>query len=398
MLAPVRKPWGVRAILAVTEALGVGPMVSLDPEKLVANAVASTRLEDFGADDGWREGLERVCASAEDDARLSLIGRLGFRDRVINVLSNRLLRHATPIPDHPLARPLIVSGMPRSGTTYLHRLLASVPETRALKLWELQRPFPPLAGADRRRAEVLTMMNMLRRLAPDFDAKHFMDVDEPEECMFFLDDTFRSLTFWVMAPVYGYHSWLIDQDMTAPYRAYRQHLQHFQAQTPALRLTLKAPVHTAYLDTLVATVPEAVHVQTHRDPVAVLASANSLFTSVHSMASEHLDMPRMIATNLVTMESFGRKSIAMRERIPPRKVVDVQYDELCRDPIGVVRSIHRHHDLPFDAAAEASVRAYAESHPQGYKGVHRYKPEDLGVDLDELRDRFKPYTERFVAA
>jgi hypothetical protein len=88
----------------------------------------------------------------------------------------------------------------------------------------------------------------------------------------------------------------------------------------------------------------------------------------------------------------------MRERIPPRVIVDVQYDDLCRDPIGVIRTIHTHFDLPFDAEGEARVRAYAASHPQGYKGVHRYDAADLGVDLDELRDRFRPYTERFVAA
>jgi hypothetical protein len=225
-----------------------------------------------------------------------------------------------------------------------------------------------------------------------------MAADEPEECMFLLDDTFKSLAFWVHAPVFGYQAWVIEQDMTLAYRSYRTQLQHFQAQTPELRLTLKAPIHTAYLDTLVATVPEALHVQTHRDPIAVLSSANSLFLSVHSMMSEHVDVPRMVGVNMTTMEMFGRKSIAMRERIPPRVVYDVQYDDLCRDPIGVVKSIHTHFDLPFDAEAEERLRAYVVSHPQGYKGVHRYKAEDLGVDLDELRDRFRPYTERFVAA
>jgi hypothetical protein len=398
MLAPVQKPLAVRTALAVARVLGMDRLVSLDPDKLVAKAVAKARLEDFGADDGWRDALERACRSADEDARLSFLGRLGFRQRLIAILENRLLRHATPIPDTILARPLIVSGMPRSGTTYLHRLLASVPGTRPLKFWELQRPFAPLVGSDRRRAEIVRGMNAIRRSAPDFDAKHFMDVDEPEECMFLLDDTFRSLSFYVMAPLYGYREWLVDQDMTEPYRTYRSHLQHFQAQSPDLRLTLKAPIHTAYLDTLVSVVPEAVHVQTHRDPIAVLASANSLFLTVHSMVSEELDVPRMVATNVATMEMFSRKSIAMRERIAPKVVLDVQYDDLCRDPIGVVRGIHTHFDLPFDAEAEARVRAYAESHPQGYKGVHRYKAEDLGIDLDELRDRFRPYTERFVAA
>ena len=242
------------------------------------------------------------------------------------------------------------------------------------------------------------MMRGVKLLAPELDATHFMDVDEPEECMFLLDDTFKSLAFWVHAPVFGYQAWVVEQDMTLPYRSYRTQLQHFQAQTPELRLTLKAPIHTAYLDTLVAAVPEALHVQTHRDPIAVLSSANSLFLSVHSMMSEDVDVPRMVATNLGTMEMFGRKSIAMRERVPPRAVVDVQYDDLCRDPIGVVRAIHTHFDLPFDAEAEARVRAYVASHPQGHKGVHRYAAEDLGIDLDELRDRFRPYTERFVAA
>jgi hypothetical protein len=397
MLAPVRKPWAVRAALSLTEGLGLGRWVSLDPDALIDKAVTQSQLDDFGVDDGWRDGLARVCASAEDDARLSTLGRLAFQQRVIAVLENRLLRHATPIADEPLRRPVIVSGMPRSGTTYLHRLLAEVPGTRALKLWEVQRPFAPVHGPDRRRADVARMMDAVRRMAPDLDAKHFMDVDEPEECMFLLDDTFRSLSFWVTAPVYGYREWVIGQDMAGPYRSYRRQLQHFQAQTSA-RLTLKAPIHTAYLDVLCETVPEALHVQMHRDPIAVLSSANSLFLSVHSMVSEDVDVPRMVATNLATMEMFGRKSLAMRGRVPPRAVVDVQYDDLCRDPVGVVRRIHAHHDLELDDAARARVRAYAEAHPQGSKGVHRYDARDLGVDLDQLRERFKPYVERFVAA
>jgi hypothetical protein len=399
MLVPVPKPLPLRTVLALGRALGAERWISLDPDVLVAQARRNTALHDYGDDaDRWREGLDRVCSSAETDARLSVLGRVAVRQHLVRSLENRLLRHHHPRTETTLVPPIIVSGMPRSGTTFLHRLLAEVPGARALKLWEVQRPYRPAHGPDRRRAQTIAALRTIRLATRDLDAKHFLDVDEPEECMFLLDDTFQSMSFWVIAPVFGYLEWYRSLDMAGPYRSYRQQLEWFQAETPDRRLTLKAPVHTPHLDALVANVPEALLVQTHRNPVEVLASMCSLMLSVHSLVSEELDVPRMIERNLAMMDLFQDRSMAIRDRLPDGAVFDVRYDELLADPVDVVRRIHAHFSLPFDGEAEARLRSYAALHPQGHKGVHRYASSDLGVDLDALRARYRPYVERYLSA
>jgi hypothetical protein len=226
--------------------------------------VRQAGLSDFGEPD-FEEPLAILCRSAEEDARLSLLGRMAVRDQITRALVTRLrridLRRKNPgIFSAPLTAPLIVLAS-RSGTTLLHRLLALASDARAIPMWQLQQPIAP-PGPDRRREEAIAQVARIKKVAPELDAKHHIDADEPEECVFLLDSSLMSPSFWMFAPVYGYLSWLLDRDSHAAYRVYREHLQIFQAETPDLRLTLKAPAHTAGLEALLAAIPEAMIVQT----------------------------------------------------------------------------------------------------------------------------------------
>jgi hypothetical protein len=307
------------------------------------------------------------------------------------------LRKWRPEAFAALRPPLIVVGLPRSGTTFLHRLLALGDDTRHLKTYELQQPIPG-AGPDFRRAKLALRLNALKRAAPEIDAKHFLGVDEPEECMLLLDDTFLSLSFWTLAPCYGYAEWLLQQDRYRAYCVYREHLQLMQARSPDQRLVLKAPAHTPFLAELVAAVPEAMLVQIHRDPATCLTSVCSLFHTFHSMVTSRPDPLRLGQTNQLLIEHLLACNEAGRMKIGDDRVLDVRYDDLVADPVATVRRIHQHYGLGFSDALRRGLEAFVASRPRHQYGRHQYRTEDFGLVTEAIRERTAAYRKRHLTA
>lgn len=393
-------PWPARAANrsgAFLRDLGL-TLGELDPARMRKEAVELARADDFG-DASFEPGLAAVIASAEHDAGLSLIGRLGIREAVVNALANRLLRvrarRETPAAfAGKLTPPLVVFGLPRSGTTLLHRLLALAPRARPLHYWELRRPLPA-PPVDDRLGWAKRQQRTFKWLARGLDAKHFSGPESPEECLFLFDSSFVSATFWIAGPLYGYLDFYLAADQHAAYRSYREYLELFQAQTPDRRLTLKAPVHTAHVPALRAAVPEALLVQLHRDPRPALASANSLFATLHRVVTDTLDHERLGRANLNLFATGIDRLLAARDALPHDAIHDVYYDELVADPVGSVRRIHERFELPFDAEYEGRLRAFMRDNPQHKHGQHRYASEDFGLSDDAVLARFRAYVERF---
>lgn len=401
MLEPSLHPLSVRLLNAMgagLRSLGL-PLLPIRPKALKSRAVKLAGLDDFGEDD-FEEGLRVLCRSAEEDARLSLVGRLGMREQITRNLVTRLRRidarkHRREVFDRPLTPPLIVLGTWRSGTTLLHRLLCLGPAARGLAVWEVRSPIPG-PGPDRRREEAASVVAQIRRSNPGIEAKHHVDAAQPEECMFLLDDSFRSFSFWVFFPVYGYLEWYLRQDLRSAYRAYREHLQLFQAEDPQRRLTLKAPAHTGCLEPLLEAVPEALIVQTHRNPVTAMNSANSLFSSFHEMVVSSLDIRRMGAANADAVSVLLERNLAARERLPEGRVYDVHYEELVAHPVETVQAIYRHFDLPFDMEFKERLEKWIKENPQHKYGRHVYSAEDFGTTDEELSAKFVGYRRRFL--
>jgi hypothetical protein len=401
MLTSVAHPLPIRVLNAAGAALQTAGvrLVPLTPEALVRRAVRKAGLADFGEPD-FAEGLAVLCRSAEEDARLSLLGRLVLRDHVTDALVTRLrrieARRRTPdVFRAPLVPPLIVLGLPRSGTTLLHRLLALDEAARAPLLWELQCPIPG-PGPDRRREQALRRVARMRKAAPDLDAKHHVDADEPEEDVFLLDSSLSSPSFWMLAPVYGYLEWLLARDQRPAYRVYREHLQLLQAGSPKRRLTLKAPAHTGNLDALAEAVPEAIFVQAHRDPVTVTISVNSLFHTIHGLVTDAMDVRRMAAVNTELMATLLERGMAARATVAADRVCDVRYRALVADPIGTVRDIYHRADLPFTSAFATRMTRFLAERPAEKFGRHTYAAEDFGLSEERLRSRFRAYAERHL--
>ncbi len=380
-------------------ALGL-PILEFDPEGVLADACKRTGLSDFG-EAGFRTGLERLCQSLDEDANLSFLGRIGLRNNLVVAAEARLrrieaFRAAPSLRDQALRPPFVVVGLPRSGTTLLHRLLCLGPQARPLLLWELFAGVPH-EGWEEHRARCQQDLSNLKRAVPGIDAKHFVAVDAPEECMMLLDSTFTSAAFWAMAPVHGYLRWYFEQEHDGPYRAWRQHLQAFQALDPEARLTLKAPAHTATLGSLLEAAPEAMIVQTHRDPAVALPSLNSLIFSLHSLVGAKVDLERLAESNARWLEFMIAGNRRARERVGSDRIVDVRYEDLVADPVGVVRRIHAHFDLPFDGAFAERLQARVTDRPQGKYGRHEYSNADFGSSDEAVRAGFAGYIEDFVA-
>jgi hypothetical protein len=399
-------PLRLRVLNTIGKHLGAArlPLAALEEEALVEAAVKATGLTEFG--NGYhREGLLRLLESIKNDAALHLSGQLAYREAIVGSLINRLLLTEAYKQDpetfrKPLKSPIIVLGLPRSGTTFLHRLLALDPAHRAVPWWELARPLPDPDSdeqSDRRRQVFQKKLYRHQKVAPDFDRKHYTRVDTPEECTWLLASTFISPLFWGFGPVYSYLEWFKNQDRLQAYYEYRLLLQVLQAVDPTRRLALKAPTHTGAVEALLQTVPGALLIQTHRNPAETSASLTSLFYSLHSLTTERLDVRRMTEAILSLQEHQIERNLAARYT-HPGALFDVYYDRLVVDPIGTVRDIYEHYDLAWSEEFAERLNYYVQQNPRGKHGAHRYAPEDFGQTGEAISERFAAYIERFELA
>ncbi len=387
----------INAFGRVTQAKRVNRF-QFEERTVLGEAMRQVGLTDFG-DPQFEDGLQALSTAAEQDASLHFLGRISLRRSVVESLINRLLlieaqKRKPEVFDAPLIPPLIVLGLPRSGTTYLHRLLAEDPAHHAPPFWELVRPLPRPGKRDDRREVISQELVWRKRVAPELDRKHFITVDTPEECLFMLGATFEALLFWVLAPVQGYIEWYMTQDHTRKYQEYRAWLQVLQAATPGKRLVMKAPEHTGALAALLHAVPEAQIVQTHRDPVRAYASFNSLIATTHATSSTHANVKRMAATNLQLLETEITHNLAAREA-SPEVVHDVRYDALVADPIKTVQGVYNRFGFNPSDAYQARLAAYVQEHPRSKHGAHRYALEDYGMSDAHVRTRLTAYYKRF---
>jgi hypothetical protein len=379
------------------------PILRLDEQDLCAKAIKQTGLKDFG-DSHYRQGLLHLLESLEGDANLHPLGRFMARDMITSYLVQRLrlveTRKSEPeIFNQPLIPPVIITGLARSGTTFLQRMLAMDPAHRALPQWLLMRPFPDKTDAgtepDPRIARMERSLQFRKPLLPDIDSIHYTRADTPEECIMVLGLTFNSLIFGTLFPVAGYMQWYLDEkDDAQKYREYRWLLQVFQSQEPKQRLILKAPAHTGNLGALKHAVPKAMIIQMHRDPVVCVSSVSSLLYTFYRAVANEIDIQMVTNLTLRLYEGWFKRSIAYRET-NPNAVYDVFYNSLAADPLGTVRDIYAHFDFPWTKIHEADLNEFIHRNPKGKHGKHRYSASDYGLVESEIRDRFQFYIDHF---
>jgi hypothetical protein len=364
-------------------------------EELHAAASQVTGLDDFGPDD-YGDGLAELIAAYERDADLTARGEKVARAMLRGALAARLCSEAgwRAYPEHAqvrLARPLFVTGLPRTGTTALHRLLAADPAHQGLELWlaEAPQPRPPRptwadnpvfqyiqAGCERHHVE-----------HPEFMGVHYMAADQVEECWQLLRQSMRSVSWECLAHLPSYSAWLRGQDWTGAYRRHRRNLQLIGLGTDR-RWVLKNPSHLFALDALLAVYPDALIVQTHRAPDVAIASVCSLAAQASAGWSGTFT-GEVIGRHQLELWASGLERFgAERARHDPARFFDVAYTDLVADPVGTAEAVYTHFGLPFSGAAADAMRALSTGGRAG--ASHRYTLADFGLTQEQVVERFGP--------
>jgi len=393
---PVRLLNGCGALLEKTR-IPRSPLRAVD---LIETAKRRCNLDDFGGGDFF-EGLSRLLDSCHRESRLNLIGKIALRTDLIRILCSRLFMHRDRqlYPDvarQEIREPLFIVGLPRSGTTLLHTLLAADPEHRAPLTWEVMTPSPPTRDNEKRRIQRATQScNCLNWLAPTFRHVHAVGAELPQECVGLMTPTFMSDQFDTMYYVPSYRAWFFRQDLLPAYEYHRHFLQHLQFRQSAGRWVLKAPTHMFALPTLLAVYPDALFVQTHRAPLDAMASVSSLITILRRVFSNAVD-PLIVCREAIqywseTLDRFLQE----RDRLADYRICDVNYIEIRRDPIGAVRRIYEHFGWLLSREAAQRMRLILASQPQEQFGLHRYKLSQFGIQGAEGAAPFAAYCDRF---
>jgi Sulfotransferase family len=374
----------------------------VDQERLIGTACEQTGLGDFGSD-SFREGLDRYVDALDAEAELSEVGTLALEAQVTGNLVNRLrvvdwvARHPE-VRDQQVIAPLVVVGLPRTGTTLMSRLLGCDPNRRALMGWEARSCVPPPEAAtfttDPRIEEARVASEMLDALNPAMKAIHYEPPDEATECVTLLAQDFKSLQLSIVANVPSYDDWLLGCDQTSAYEHHHLVLQLLQSRAPG-RWSLKTPQHSIALDALFGQYPDARLVVMHRDPVRVVASLCSLATVLMGTFSD-ADHRGTITTHWPRIAGvIVDRLMRYRDDHDDESFLDVQYADLVADPLATMKRIYAWAGDELTPAAETRMRAYVVENPQTRFGTHRYSLEGTGLEPGELEERFGPYRDRY---
>jgi len=353
----------------------------------------------------WRveEALSAWTRALREEAALAASGRLAARLEARRAIATLGRLHAAEaadpsILDEPIPAPIFITGMPRSGTTFLHRLLALDPANRVPSCWETLLPYPPRRGRDRRRQRVEREFRAFLRLAPELSSLHPLAADLPQECTAITALVFRSLRYDTTHRVPGYRAWLDASAHGEAYRFHRRFLQHLQRAGggPRRRWVLKSPDHLFALDAIRAVYPDARLVVVHRDPLRVLPSVARLTEVLRAPFTRALD-PAEIGRQVSRDWLDGaRRMIALGASWPADRVLHLHHADVTDRPVGTVERLYDFLgcDVPDDARSR--IATFLSRHPRGGYGANSYRLADHGLDPATERRRFADYVETFA--
>jgi hypothetical protein len=375
-----------------------------NPESLISAACEQAGSDDFGAD-GWQPGLERVADGLVNDARLSVIGvEVAYLD-LMRALKNRLeviawRKEHPEIAEKPITSPIFIVGQPRTGTTIPYDLLAQDPELRAPLTWEVDAPCPvpqpETYHDDPRIAQTRATIEMSEQIVPGFLAFHPMGALVGQECVRITASEFTSMIYTVQYRLPNYYRWLLyDADHTGAYRFHRIFLQHLQSGVPG-QWVLKSPAHLWQLDKLLAEYPDALIVQTHRDPLNVISSIAALTHHLRRMGSDESNIVECAEQSYEEITVGLERGMALRDSgvVPAGRMIDVQFADFMKDPWTTIKDIYAQLGSELQPDAEQKMRDFLAAHP-GDGGRGRYTWSDTGLDAGKVRDRVRAYQERY---
>jgi len=375
--------------------LGIN-LVKFDKDKYPDIAKENTKLSDFGEDlfgerrpsgeSTFREGLTRLLASADSEAKLTTLGKIAVKQDVIRLLENRLKlvedrKQYPEIASQEITKPFAIVSFPRTGTTLLHGILNEDPRSRTPLSWEVMYPSPPPDAdiePDPRIKKVQNQLDWFHRMTKDYQRAHPVGAELPQECIEILSPTFLSERFYRTYHVPSYVEWLDSLSLLPAYNFHKAFLQQLQYKKPGEWWVLKNPPHTFSVSELHKLYPDIRFIQTHRDPVTVFASFMSHTRKLRVAFSNHPELYQVEKT-VKRWVSGMEKLMDFREKHPEIDWIDIQYNNLLADPIGEVEKIYAHHDIYLPEKTANKMKEFIKKHPQHEYGVHRYSPEEYGI-------------------
>jgi hypothetical protein len=375
--------------------------VVFDENELLDAARERTGLHNFG-DDGFRARLRAMIDAVDDDSGLNQLGRLTIHQRALRLLQSRLLledlyRRHPEIDDVALEPPIIVVGLPRSGTTHLVNLVAADQRLRSLPYWESIEPFPlpgepPGARWERCRSSYELQMQM----APLLQAMHHQHPDAIEEEIELEDLDFASYTLEWYARVPRWRDYYLSLDQRPHYAYLRRVLKALTFLRGPNRWVLKSPQHLEQLGPLVETFPDAAFAVTHRDPISVISSAVTMLAYGDRMRRYAIEPEALAEYWVDRIERLLRACVRDRDLLPADRTVDVLFHEFMADDVAMVEQIYARAGLPMTVDAREQLDAFMAANERGKYGRIVYDPHgDFGLDIDAVRQRFAFYYDRF---
>ena len=383
----------------------LAPDCPLDADALHARATADTGLHDFGAPD-YRERLDIYLAALRDIDGLHGAGVVNFFGQLLQLLKNRLLltdllRRHPEIDDIELQPPVVIAGLPRTGTTHLHNLLAVPPTFRTMPYWESVEPFPLPSEAgvepDPRRARMDVAVAVINTVMPHFPLMHEMTTEHVHEEIQLLANDFSTMLFETLADVPRWRDYYQAHDQTPHYEYLARQLKAMQFLRGGRRWLLKSPQHLEQVPVLDRVFPGSIVVFTHRDPVPVALSMIAMITYSARMHRSPVPVERIAASWIDRLERMLTALVRDRDTIGPERSIDIRFDYFMANEIGVAEQVYALAGEPFTDEARTAIDEYLAGHRRGRLGNVATSCEMFGLAEADLRRRFAPYVERFLA-
>jgi hypothetical protein len=373
-------------------------------EELVTRACERAGLDDFGGD-SWREGLHLLVESVESTPGVNPGGRDFVYGQFVDALWNRLriidyLKQHPDVAQERVERPLVILGLPRTGTSLASYLLDQDPQRRSLLTWEAEDSVPPSTTETlrtdprclKKKAELEILAEGLK--AANIPMVHWDEADGPTECVFVQNQDFKAYLWEAFMPNSAYADWLLQTDMTSAYAYERSALQLLQSRAPGT-WSLKMPSHAVHIEALLATFPDVRIVWAHRDPFQATASFLRLNYLSRAVLGCEVDTADVVSNVLQQLRAHFTRPIKARERIGDDRFFDLHYSALMRDPIGVMRSLYDWAGDELTASTERSMIDWLERNPQDRFGVQPYSLDGTGVTRADLESVFADYLAAF---
>jgi hypothetical protein len=393
----------VQAILGFMADAAEG--LELSPGPLMAAAAEQTGLDDFGADD-FVERLDVLCRALRTEAGLSPAGVMAQHRFLTGLLCNRLLiedriRRHPEILDLEVRAPIIICGLPRTGTTHLHNLMSADSSLRSLPYWESLEPVladterPSEGEEDPRRTRTEQALWMVNAAMPYFKRMHEMTVDHVHEEIQLLAIDFSTMLFETIAPIPTWRDYYLSHNQRSVYAYLLRILKVLQWERGGTRWVLKSPQHLEQFPALYETFPDATFVVTHRDPVSVTASMATMLAYSARMSQDRVDVPAVARYWADRLERMLRTCAEERDGLPADRSIDVRFEDFMADDMAMVARIYELAGQPMTDEARSAMKAFMADHPRGRHGAVRYDMAQLGLDRQERRAALAFYTARF---